>query len=115
VDATFAGRRPRERYHRTGAEQSQILTNYDVVPWAAPGATCPQKGGGLSAPPALGPFCLDTRDHEDALPGTMVWLTGWGIVPTRLGTLVMQVIFSSCGLSLPQGWGRYFYAPGRRI
>jgi hypothetical protein len=55
--ATFAGRRPRERYHRTGAELSQILTNYDVVPWAAPGATCPQKGGGLSAPPALGPFC----------------------------------------------------------
>jgi hypothetical protein len=67
VDATFAGRRPRERYHLTGAEQSRILTIYRVVPGDAPGAIA-SKGGGLGATPALGPFlCPANRGQPGAV------------------------------------------------
>jgi hypothetical protein len=42
-------------YHLTGAEQSQILTIYRVVSGARSRHDSLQ-GGGLSVPPALGPF-----------------------------------------------------------
>jgi hypothetical protein len=88
-----------------GAEQSIILT----IIRSLGGSWLPahfSKGStyGLSSP--------RLRPSLWRLLGTMVWLTGWGIVPTRLGTLMMQVIFSSCGLSFPQSWGPFLLKLG---